>query len=691
MSLKLRKVGVIGGAGALHTRAMFVPSSLNDDQRTIDVTFVTENPVRTFDWNSWQYIDEVLSLEDGHVRTERLESGAPLLDNHYRGGASSVLGVVENFRFVSEEGQRKGVATVRFSKREEADTVYQDVKDGILRGISVGYRVHKYEEMNPKRTKDELPKLRAIDWEPFEISIAPVQADSKSNVRSEGTTPHDIELVRSEQESTIVQPNQSNIMKREQVIALLQKRGIAFDANATDEQLIEIMERELGKTTTPAPTVDPAKAASDAVAAERKRAAEIRQSVRAAGLGDDVAEKHITDGTTIDAVRAAIIEELGKRQPQISGISVGKEQSEKVREAMGDALLLRSEPTSVLSQDGGENSKRLAAAREFRGMRLMDMARFMLEQAGVNTRGMSYREIAESALNIGQRSYHSSSDFPIILANTVNKTLRAAYEAQARTFMPFCRRVNLADFKAIDRTQLSGLVNGFDEVKEGGEYTASTITEGKESYKLVKYGKKIAITWESLINDDLGAFGRIPQAIAAKAAVKQSDIVYAILLNNPTMADSVALFDAAHGNTSGASAINTGALSTARALMRKQKGLEGDFINVSPSYLIVGPDKETEAQQLINATIVATKTADTNVFRGSLEIIVDPRITGNKWFLAAAPSMVDTIEYAFLDGEPELFTEQRNGFDVDGLEIKARMVFAAKAIDHRGLYYNAGA
>ena len=58
--------------------------------------------------------------------------------------------------------------------------------------------------------------------------------------------------------------------------------------------------------------------------------------------------------------------------------------------------------------------------------------------------------------------------------------------------------------------------------------------------------------------------------------------------------------------------------------------------------------------------------------------------------MAAAPNMVDTIEYGFLDGN-ELYTEQREGFDVDGMQFKVRMTFGAKAIDWRGLYKNAGA
>jgi hypothetical protein len=74
-----------------------------------------------------------------------------------------------------------------------------------------------------------------------------------------------------------------------------------------------------------------------------------------------------------------------------------------------------------------------------------------------------------------------------------------------------------------------------------------------------------------------------------------------------------------------------------------------------------------------------------------MQVIVEPRLTGNQWYLSAAPGIIDTIEYAYLEGEQGLFTEQRNGFEVDGLEVKARLVFGTKAIDWRGLYKNAGA
>jgi hypothetical protein len=125
--------------------------------------------------------------------------------------------------------------------------------------------------------------------------------------------------------------------------------------------------------------------------------------------------------------------------------------------------------------------------------------------------------------------------------------------------------------------------------------------------------------------------------------------------------------------------------------MRKQTGLKGRVLNLTPSFLIVGPDNESLANKYTSASFVAAKAGDINPnFNTSLEVVVDSRIAGNAWYLSAAPAMVDTVEYCYLEGEQGLYTEQRLGFEVDGLQIKARHVVAAKSIDHRGMYKNAG-
>ena len=156
------------------------------------------------------------------------------------------------------------------------------------------------------------------------------------------------------------------------------------------------------------------------------------------------------------------------------------------------------------------------------------------------------------------------------------------------------------------------------------------------------------------------------------------------------MNDGTALFHANHGNLGTTGVISATTLKEMRKLMRQQTGLNGKFINVKPSYLIVGPEQEELAIQFMNENFYPATVGTTNTFKGSMEVIVEPRILGDKWYAASMPSNVDTIEYAFLEGEGEFYTETKQGFDIDGMEVKVRMFFAAKAIDHRGLFYNQG-
>lgn len=667
------------------TRAKLSPSSFNKETRTIDVIFATTTPVLKYSWDGPFY--EVLDM-DGHIM-DRAKGSLPILNDHQKyNGIKGIIGRAENIR---KEGD-VWIATLRFSKRKEVEDIISDVEDGILQDISFGYDVRSY-EASPLAQGETVPTYIARQWETNEITLVVIPADPTAKVRSQDDESgfSEIEITETENNTNL----NNNIMKREQIIAMLQKRGVSVPDGLTDDKLQDLLERSIATppVNTPAAVTennnDSVEATRRATSAERTRTKEITEAARGI-MSEEFVTEHIDAGTHIAEVRKLVIAEVAKKSTENNqsqganpSVTVGTEQREKVRTAMETALLHRVDPLVTLD----------VAAREFRGMDLMDMARFATEQGGVSTRGMSKREIAIASLNMDQsRGYHSSSDFPIILGNTVNRRLRSAYEEQSRTFMPFCRRVSAPDFKNITSAQLSNLVGSFDKINEGGEYKKATLTEGKETYKLAKYGKKIAITWEALINDDLNAFSRIPQAIAGQSAQLQSDIVYGILNDNAAMSDNVALFHATHKNlATTAAGVTAAAMAIARAAMRKQKGLEGNFINVAPKFLVVGPDKETEAQQLLNGTIMAVETAEVNVFKNSLTLIVDPRITDNRWFLIADPRSIDTIEYAFLEGENEVFTEQRLGFDIDGMEIKARTVFAAKAIDHRSMFKNAGA
>lgn len=655
----------------LSLRAAVRPGSVDVEQRTAELTWTTGAKGRRWSWDVGSYMEE-LDVSETAVRMDRLNSGAPLLNAHSAYNLGDVIGVVE--RAWIENGQ--GIATVRFSQREEADAIFRDVKDGILRNISVGYAVHRYEVVEEE--DDKLPTYRAVDWEPMELSIVPIGFDDGAKIRS-AKTAADYQGQRFNTDFQIREPEQVTEQTADAATETQEEIAMTDENRAADEQRQADIRNE-------------------ATVAERQRCSTIRSMAKKVGLGDDVAEDLISRGVEVAQASSAMIDKLAEKQQagqsesrsaQPTIVTSGVDQAVVVakRNAMQNALLARCNPKVQLEE----------SAREFRGMRLLDMARESVELAGGNARGMTPQEIARAALGCDRTAVraagmHTTSDFPILLGSTVNRTLRDSYALAPQTWRPLGRQSTVSDFREVSRVAL-GDIAALEKVNEHGEYKYGSLGEEGAPLKVGKFGKIIAITWEAIVNDDLSAMTRIPQALGAAAAQTESDVVWNLLLGNPTFIDGETVYSTAHGNVSASGgAINTTTLAAARAAMRKQKSKAGHFLNLGPEYLVVGPDKELEAYQFTSSNYVPAKNADINDSRNaSLQVIVDARITGNQWYLFAAPGLVDTFEYAYLEGEQGVFTETREGFEVDGMEIKARLVFGAAWIDYRGAYKNAGA
>jgi len=658
------------------TRAEFRADTFDTENRTVEVSFATETAVRTFDWDSYENINEILVCTPEAGDLTRLNSGAPVLDNHNKWGQTSkvVVGVVESARF--ENGI--GIAKLRFGNSEDDTELMNKVRDKIVTGISVGYNVKEYQVT---RTEGETPIYRATKWEPTEISFCPVQADVNSRVRSdEGNNEVIINDV-----TPIAEPDTTEIPATEE--------NITTEENINNENNDSEMTEEEKRA---AEAATRTQAAKD----ERVRISGIQSKVRLLGLPETVATTLIDEGVSVDVASTRALAEWEKLQPAnpVPTANQAHADAEQTRSAMANSLVLRIDPRSA-SVIGADNVR---AAEDFKGMTLLRLAEESLIRSGVKTAGLSPKQIATAALGGKVRGLHHTTDFPLLLMSTVNRTLLAQYAIQERTFTEWARRSTINDFRPMTRVRLSEILGNLEEVKEGAEYKYGTFSESGETYKLAKYGKIIGITWEAIINDDLSAFDRIPQAFAVKAAQLQSDIVYSMILANgfAVMSDGNALFSAAHGNfvgtansqTAGGSALSEVTLTAAYTAFRSQKGSDGSYLNLRPKFLIVGPKNEFLAQKLTSVNFVATKQSDTPVGAlTGLTLVVDARITNYEWFLSADPASLDTVEYAFLAGEEELFIDEREGFNIDGVEVKARVVFAAKAIDWRGLYRNNGA
>lgn len=679
------------------TRAAVIqPKTLNKENRTVDVIFT--KGARVLRRGFFETFFEELGLEKKNVRMGRLKSGnSPVLDSHGQGersGLNSTIGVVQS---ADLETGKQGTATLRFSKRADVNDIFQDIEDGIIRNVSVGYNTFRFEKVGEE---NDVPIFRAIDWEPVEISIVSAGADAGAQIRSKDETLTECVLVEEKEEIRNTKTDDPEENKKPE--------------NEGVENLKNIRENQPtgGNKMTPEEIAKMKQEAREqGIADENKRQVEVRAIVGKLKLDEKLADEYIKDGKSIDEVRTLVIDALAEKdkkpetQTRATNISVGEDLGRKGRiEGMTSAILHRFRPKAIETRDNGQKLvlpgyELNEAGRSYAYLSLVDMARACLEGVGVNTGMMPKHRIADAALN-NIRGLHSISDFPEILANVANKTLRGGYLAAPQTWQPFTTEVFVSDFKEISRTNL-GDAPKLERLEEGSEVRRGTMSEAAEKYRVEEFAKILAISRKVIINDDMGAFTKIPERMGRRSADLESDTIWNIVKANANLADGNALFSAAHGNlsTSPAAPAEAG-LSEGRKLMRRQVGLDGAEISLTPVWMFLPPEHETVAEKLV-ASIVPDSSTNVSPFssagRTPLRIDIEPRLeTGTDgsltaWYLTADKGQVDMIELARLEGTDGPQIQTRDGFDVNGMEIKVMHDIGAKAIDHRGLFKNAGA
>lgn len=622
----------------LYTRAAFVPATLNSETRTIEVTWSTGARVKRYDWAQDIEYWEQLSLDPAHVRLDRLNSGAPLLANHENESLDDVLGVVERAWVTSGEGR----AAVRFSERADVDPVFADVKSGVLRNISVGYKYHKPLERQPEMI-DGLPVYLATDWEPCEISLVPINADAEAQTRGG---------------------------ENYKQTSYLEVRKMADPADENQQ---------------PDPVIpDEAAIRADAAKHERERVNQIRAFGKTARVEESVIADLIERGIPATDARATMIEKWAARvdsETSRGDTSVTDDARDKFVEAGVQAIRARA---GVDKMDG---------ANEFRGMRLTEIAKLCLERGGFSAKGMSELEMVKRAFT------QSTSDFPVLLENAMHKTLQNAYATASDTWTRFCSIGSVTDFRAHNRYRL-GSFGSIDAISELGEFKNKSIPDGEKStITATTKGNIINISRQTIINDDLGAFIGLSNMLG-RAARRTIEIdVYALLASNPTLYDGIALFHASHGNlvdTGSGAAPTVTNVDAARVLMAKQLDVSGnDYLDLRPDVWLGGMALGATARILNDAQYdpdTANKLQRPNSVRGLFRDVVDtPRITGTEWYMFANPADAPVIEVAFLNGDQEPFLDSMDGFGVDGMQWKVRLDYGVAAIDYRGAVKNAGA
>lgn len=214
---------------------------------------------------------EILGHGPGEVRMDFMQSGrAPLLLFH---DPERVVGVVQAAEIGSDQ---VGRATVRFGRSAAAEEALQNVRDGVLTNVSVGYRVNSM--VLESTSKEGGDVYRVDDWEPLEISLVSIPADQSVGVGRDEASEYE----------TVIKTREAPAK-------------------------VETKMSEENKATPPAEVrVDLAAETAKAAGAERVRAKEIRDLASRHNIGA-IGDEHVDKGTSIDAFRGIVLDEISKR------------------------------------------------------------------------------------------------------------------------------------------------------------------------------------------------------------------------------------------------------------------------------------------------------------------------------------------------------------------------------------------
>ncbi|MGG5819635.1 prohead protease/major capsid protein fusion protein [Falsiroseomonas sp. HW251] len=505
-------------------RALTAPATVDRGARTVEVVWSTGARARNF-VPSLGLITEELEMSPNAVRMDALRSGqAPVLNTHRRGDARDVLGRVTAARL--ERG--RGYATLQFSAAADIEPVWQRIADGTLRAVSVGYRVHRYDPRPDAATGETVH--RAVDWEPFEISVVPIPVDRDAAVR--GKAPQGAPAIAIEPALPHEDPTMPETTPAEPAAA----------PPAPPAASPPIPPQETTVTTTPSPAPiappEPTRAApapsvpapdldavrAEAQRAERERIAGIDTAVEAARalLPADritpIRTEAVERGWSADQVRRALFDALvaGSPRPSVPArpeTGPGHDDPAALIDAMAESLAARSMP--------GYQPKGSGRHAEFLGWRPSDMVGELLRARGE-------RNVPRNPTLLAERAFHTTSDFPLLLSAAANKMLLAAYQPAQPTYRQIFLRRDFRDFKPHRHLRVGDFPT-LMPLLENGEIQAGTMSESQEIVLLQTFARRIRVTRPMLVNDDLGAFTDFAAMIGRRVADFENATAYGLL------------------------------------------------------------------------------------------------------------------------------------------------------------------
>jgi hypothetical protein len=674
-----------GGHSITAARAVSAPATVNRAARTVEVVWSTGARARNF-VPPLGLITEELDMSPNAVRMEGLRGGgAPVLNTHRSGDARDVVGRVIAARL--EAG--RGIATLQFSSAADVEPLWQRIADGTLRSVSVGYRVHRYEPI-----ADPIAGTvhRAVDWEPYEISVVPLPVDPAAAVRGAGDA---VPVPAIEPAIADPTPTQETTMPdpADTATTTTARGQEANPTMTTIPATSPVAPPATAVTPPPAPDLDAIRAEADRAATERIASYDPVLAAARGLVPDDQIDAQrqaaVRERVSADVLRGRLWDAFAQRGraatptlPANPAAGPASQDPEVMRDAMAEALAVRAMP--------GYQAPASGRHAEFLGWRPSEMVAELMRARGE-------KSIPRDTAKLAERAFQTTSDFPLLLSAAANKMLLAAYAPANPTYRQIFLRRDFRDFKPHRHLRVGDFPN-LVPLSESGEIQAGTMSESQELVALTTFARRIRVTRPMLVNDDLGAFTDFAAMIGRRVADFENVTAYGLLNtangDGPTLttgATAVFATGAARANKAASgTALDLTNLAAGRAAVMKQKTLDGLPISVGSSMqLVVGPNQELAARQL-TVSVQANQTSNVNIYAGFIQPLVEPLIPANRWYLFSDAVSAPVYVYGYLNGAegPQVTTGPVSG--VDGVEVSVIFDFGVGAIDWRGAWFNPG-
>ncbi len=322
------------------------------------------------------------------------------------------------------------------------------------------------------------------------------------------------------------------------------------------------------------------------------------------------------------------------------------------------------------------------------------------------------REFIRQVLKASQKleaAGFSSLSLPGILGNTANKAMVAAYTAVNTIWQQFCAIRSHQDFKTNTRYRLDSL-GAFKKVAQSGELKHVGLDEGSFENSVETYGAIIALTRQTMINDDLGQFLQIPTLIGRMSALRVEEAVFVLLLAN-----TGSFFAAGNNNlfTGAGSVLDIAGMTQAEQGFADMVDSNGKPVLINGKTLVTGTALKVAARQLFTElNLNESTTTDkpkiaVNPHQGKFDPFASPYVnntnvtdqddaaianqSATRWYLFADPADRAAMAVAFLNGQAQPVIESaETSFETLGVQWRGYHDFGVGFEDPVAAISNAG-